>query len=254
VKLTVFYVTYRKDLCWIVYSAQLLHKHFRAAFDTVICAEEDCRDVCETWGLPRTTYHYTKPWPDGYAFAMYQKTMADQFTDADLICLMDSDHILLEPAYLEDFMDHGKPIIRYRDWDEDPNDPSLIIGQQQWAPPTERVMGSSLDKDYMVGAPFIFWRDTFLGVRNRVEEVTGLPFHDAVYSDRPYVYTNFLNHPKVYCDFESLGLYGAKFQADRYHLVHHPRGLHWPFRTYWSHGDWTPSLQARFDGLLAAKT
>jgi hypothetical protein len=245
-------VTYRKDLSWICYSAQLLHKHFRAAFNTVICAEYDCEDVCKTWGLPRTTYHYTQPWPDGYAFCMYQKSMADQYTDSDLIMILDSDHILLEPAHLDDFLDHGKPVIRYRDWDEDPNDTGLLVGKQQWAPPTERVLGIPLDRDYMVGPPFIFWRDTFLKLRERVEDVTGLPFHDAVYSNQHYDYKNFLNHPKVYCDYEALGLFAAKFEADRYSLQHHPRGTPWPFRVYWSHGDWTPTLQAKLDALLAA--
>jgi hypothetical protein len=252
-KLNVFYVTYRKDLIWICYSAQLLHKHFRGAFHTHICAEEDCQDVCSTWGLPRTTYHYTKPWTDGYAFAMYTKTMADQYCpDGDLIMVLDSDHLLMEPAYLEDFLDHGKPILRYRNWDDDPNDQILAFSRQHWGPPTERCLGIPLDRDYMVGAPFLYWRDTFKGVRDRVEAVTGLPFDRAVYSDRPYDYRNFLSHPKVYCDYEAHGLYAAKFQADRYSLKHHERGAFDPFRLYWSHGDWTPSLQTRLDALLAA--
>jgi hypothetical protein len=248
----VVYVTYRKDLAWICYSLQLLHKFFRSAFGVHVMAEEDCKEITDTWALPRTTYHFSKPWPDGYAFAMYKKTMADQVSQADLIILMDSDHLLLEPIYLEDLLDHGKPIVRYREWDEDPNDATLAVSRQQWAPPTQRTLGMMLDRDYMVGAPFMFWRDTFSMVRNRIEEVTGLPFHDAVYSDQPYDYRHFLNHPKVYCDYEALGLYAVKFQSDRYSLVHHSRGTHMPFRVYWSHGDWTPSLQTKLDTLLSS--
>jgi hypothetical protein len=250
--LDVVYVTYRKDLAWICYSMQLLHKFFRGAFGVHVMAEEDCKEVTDTWALPRTTYHFTKPWKDGYAFAMYKKTMADQLTEADLIMLMDSDHLLLEPVYLEDLLDHGKPVIRYRNWDDDPNDPFLAVSKDHWAPPTERTLGIPLDRDYMVGPPFVFWRETFVKVRERVQDVTGLPFHDAVYSDKPYVYTNFLNHPKVYCDYEALGLYAAKFQPERYSLLHHERGTHTPFRVYWSHGDWTPALQQKLDNLLAS--
>jgi hypothetical protein len=246
-------VTYRKDLSWICYSAQLLHKYFRAAFNTVICAEEDCRDVCSTWGLPRTTYVYTKPWPDGYHFAMYTKATADQYCpDADLIMVLDSDHLLLEAARLEDFMDHGKPILHYRNWDDDPNDPVLLESRNQWGPPTERVLGISLDKDYMVGAPFLFWRDTFAEMRDRVEGVLGLPFQDAVYSDTPYDYHQFLSHPKRFCDYEAMGLFAAKFQSERYALIHHEQGIHYPFRIYWSHGDWTAALRSKLDSLLAA--
>lgn len=249
--LDVVYSTYWKDLSWICYSMQLLHKHFRAAFGVHVLAEEDCKQVTDTWGLPRTTYHFTKPWKDGYAFAMYQKAIADTYSQADLVLLMDSDHMLMEPVYLEDLLSHAKPIIRFRDWDEDPNDPALLVGKAQWGPPTARCLGIPLDRDYMVGPPFMFWRDTFAKMRQRVEDVIGLPFHDAVYSDRPYDYKQFLSHPKVFCDYEALGLYAAKFEPERYNLQHHPRGSHWPWRVYWSHGDWTPALRAKLDELLA---
>lgn len=249
-KLDVFYVTYRKDLSWVCYSAQLLQKHFKADFRIVIIAEPDCEPICKTWGLASTTYHYIEPWPDGYMFAMYTKMIADTYTDADLIMVLDSDHLLLEPAQLTDFMVDGKPVIRYREWNEDPHDYSLIEGYKQWAPPTKRVMGIPLDRDYMRGPPFLFWRDTFASVRERIEDITGLPFHDAVYSDRPYDYRSFLSHPKTNCDYEVLGLYAAKFEPSRYHVVHQPPDEHWPFRVYWSHGDWSQMLQEGLDCLL----
>lgn len=250
--LSVVYSTYRKDLAWISYSMQLLHKFFRGAFDVIVLAEKDCEDVCSTWGFPRTKYVYTKPWGDGYAFAMYQKATADLHTDADLIALMDSDHILLEPMHFDDLLDKGNPIIRYRFWDEDPRDTSLTVGLQQWGPPTERVLGVKLDKDYMIAPPFLFHRDTFIKMRTRVEQVLGLPFDKAVYSDRHYDFRNFLKHPKVFCDYESLALYAAKFQPGRYSFVHHERGTYWPLRVFWSHGDWNEALRARLDALLAA--
>jgi hypothetical protein len=247
----VVYITYRKDLSWICYSMQLLYKHLRGAFGVIVRAEENCKDVINTWGLP-VKYYYTEPWSDGYAFAMYQKLIADQYSQADVIMLLDSDHILLEPAHIDDFLDQGKPIVRYRNWDEDPNDSDLTVGQRIWSPPIERTMGMQLDKNYMVGPPFMFWRETFTGVRTRVEEVTGLPFHDAIYSDAHYDYKKFLQHPMKFCDYEALGLYAAKFEPDRYVLKPHLRGAPWPFRVYWSHGDWTPNLQAKLDALLAA--
>lgn len=251
-KLEAFVVTYRRDLHWLCYSAQLLFKHFKADFNLHVVAEPDCEEVLKTWGLPSTTYHYVKPWPDGYAFAMYQKSIADTYCpDADLIFIFDSDHMLLGPTNLGNFMKDDKPIIRYREWNEDPNDNSLSEGKRQWGPPTYRVLGMPLDRDYMRGPPFLFWRETFKGLRNRVEEVTGLPFHDAVYSDRPYDYRSFLTHPKVYCDYESLGLFAAKFEPGHYHIAHDSKYEYWPFRVYWSHGDWNQHLQNQLDAMLA---
>jgi hypothetical protein len=248
----VVYTSYRKDLNWLCYSMQLLHKHLRGAFGVQVIVNRDCKDVTDTWGLPRTQYHFVDPWPDGYAFAMAQKASADKYSDADLILLMDSDHILLEPLHIDDLLEKGVPIIRYRNWDEDPNDTDLTVGLKVWGPPTERVMGVKLDKNYMIAPPFAFWHDTFPKLRARIEQVVGLPFEKAVFSDVPFDYRKFMKHPKVFCDYESLGLYAAKFQPGRYALVHQPRGTYWPLRVYWSHGDWNAALQAKFDALLAA--
>lgn len=246
-----YYVTHRKDLAWISYSMQLLHKHFRGAFGVIVIADPDCEEVCSTWRLPRTKYVYAKPWPDGYSYKMYQVLMADQYSQADLIMLIDSDHILMEPFYFEDLLDKaGNPIIRYRRWDEDPNDTGLTVGLKVWGPPVERTLGVKLDHEYMIAPPFTFHRDTFPKVRTRVEQITGLPFERAVYSDVPFEYKKFLSHPKPFCDYEALGVYAAKFQPGRYSLQHYPRGQYWPFRVYWSHEDWNANLQARLDALL----
>lgn len=251
-KIDCVYTTHRRDLHWCSYSLQLLHKHLRGAFGVKVIANEDCKDVCSQWRLPRTEFIYVRPWPDNYAFKMFLTTSADQYSDAELILLLDSDHILLEPFYIDDLLDHGLPVIRYRNWDEDSNDTDLTVGLKIWGPPTERAMGVTLDREYMIAPPFTFWRDTFAKLRIRVEQVLGLPFEKAVYSDVPYNYKKFMEHPKVFADYEALGLYAAKFQPGRYKLIHHERGTYWPFRVFWSWGDWTPNLQARFDALLAS--
>jgi hypothetical protein len=245
------YVTHLKDLHWACYSMQLLHKHFRGAFGVHVRAEPNCEEAIKTWELPRTTYHYVEPWADGYNFQMYMKMIADQYSKADLIALLDSDHLLLEPLHFEDLLDHGKPLIGYRNWDDDPNDSDLTVGRNQWGPPIMRTMGIELDREYMVRPPFVFWRETFAKVRSRVEEFMGLPFFDAVYSSHPYDYKSFLTHPKMFCDYEALGLFAIKFEPERYALKHFPRGSHWPLRVYWSHGDWTPELHNALDLQLA---
>jgi hypothetical protein len=245
--------TYLKDLYWSAYSIQLLFKHFRGAFGVHLRADENCRESIETWGFPPSVkYHYVTPWPDTYAFHMYLKATADQYSKADLIALIDADHLLLEPMHIEDLLDHGKPIIRYREWDEDPNDSALVIGKQKWGQAVERALGIPLDREYMVGPPLLFWRDTFEAMRHRVEKIIGLSFKDAVYSDTPYSYKHFLSHPIKFCDYEALGAYASAFEPDRYSFQHLPQGFHWPFRVYWSHGDWNLSLQRKLDKLLEA--
>ena len=246
----IVYASYKNDLCWLVYSIQFLLKHLRGAYRIVVRLNADCEDVIKDWRLP-VTYHFVKPWPDSYAFQMYLKSTADQYSEAELIMLIDSDHMLLEPVDVVSFLNHGGPVVHYRNWDDDPNDSSLVVGRQIWGPPVQRTLGMPLDRDYMIGTPFTFWRSTFAAMRSRVEKVVGLPFHDAIYSDVPYDYRNFLNHPMKFCDYEALGLYASKFESDRYVLKHHAKGTHWPIRNYWSHGDWSRELMNYFDEVLA---
>lgn len=246
------YVTHLRDLHWACYSLQLLHKNFRGAFGVHVRLEHDCESTIATWELPRTYYHYVIPWKDGYNFQMYMKMMADEYSKADLIALIDSDHMLMEPLYIDDLLDHGRPVIGYRNWDEDPNDSALTVGRGHWGGPIQRTMGIELDREYMVRPPFVYWRDTFAKVRSRVEEVTGRSFRDVLYSETPYNYKNFLAHPKTFCDYEALGVYAAQFEPERYVLKHFERGTHWPLRVFWSHGDWTEALQKKLDELLAA--
>jgi hypothetical protein len=240
-------VSYKRDLHWLYYSTRLLLKHWAHKDSRILIRlEEDCRDTVEGWHLgPRVIYLYVTPWPDGYTFQMYLKMISDEITDADLLLLSDSDLMLLEPASLDTLMVDGLPIVEYGDWGP--------VAERMWRGSTARVMGIDLEHDYMVGAPFLFWRDTFVATRDHIARVTAQNFREAVYSDVPFSAANFLNHPVKFSEHEALNLYAAKFQSSRYCVRSNTeRPAHWPWRLYWSHGDWTPGLQAQLDKLLAA--
>jgi hypothetical protein len=83
-------------------------------------------------------------------------------------------------------------------------------------------------------------------------EVTGQGFLEAVYSETPFRAENFLNHPMRFADYEALGLYAAKFQADRYAVKRRPLHKDWPWRLFWSHGGLSPALEAEFKDRLSA--
>lgn len=249
-KVEVVYTSYRRDLTWLYYSLRLLYRYFKADdWHVTVRLNEDCRALVGHWEVP-VTWVFVEPWKDTYNFHMYLKSISDTHTEADLLILLDSDHMLLEPMTLDFLLEDGKPIVRYRDWDEDPNNSDLQVGRRIWGPPVERTLGVPLDREYMVGPPFVYWRDTFGHMRNRVEEFTGLPFYDVLYSDRVYDYRNFLNHPMRFCDYEALGLYATHFEPGRYALKHHPIGTTWPIRVFWSH-DWSYKAKQVLEEALA---
>jgi hypothetical protein len=238
-------ISHRRDLAWLSYCLALLSKNWKEPGSRIIVRlEEDCREIVQDWGLD-VVYRYVRPWPDGYTFQMYQKMISDDYTDAELLLLVDSDLMLIAPASLADLMNQGKPIIHYLEWVESP------VAERVWRMPTSRVMGIDLDKDYMVSAPSLYWRDTFSKARQQIVNTAAKGFFEAVYSSAPFEATRFLEHPMTFADFEALNLYAANFQPDRYFVrSQHERSTDWPFRLFWSHGDWTPQVQAFLDAKL----
>ena len=238
-------VSHKRDLAWLCYCLSFLRKNWKEPDSRIIVRlEEDCREIVKDWGL-EVAYRYVRRWPDGYTFQMYQKMISDDYTDAELLLLVDSDLMLISPASLADLMSNGKPIIYYLEWGESP------IAERVWRKPTSRVMGIDLDKDYMISAPFLYWRDTFSKTRLQIVNTTGKGFFEAVYSGTPFEATRFLEHPMTFADFEALNLYAAKFQADRYSLRPlQKRPKDSPFRLFWSHGDWTPQVRTFLDAKL----
>lgn len=250
-KVTICYVSYRPDLIWLVYSLQVLFKFLKGNYDVVVRIDENCRDVVSGWALPVRWSFLSHGWPDGYTHAMYQKMTADDFCDwdTDIVWLLDSDHMLVRETRVEDMFEDGKPIIHYMEWNQ--LDPELArVAQLKWKEPVKRALGLDLDKDYMVMPPFAFWLDTFRNVRQRITKLNGTSFFDFGYSDRPYSFDKFMDHPMRLCDYETLGLYAASQEASRY-VLKPAVGKDWPFKVYWSHGGCTPELQGQFETLLA---
>lgn len=240
-KVTIVYVSYRKDLIWLVHSLQLLFKYLKGDFKVVVRLDADCHPIVKEWGVPVRYCYLHHPWPDGYSHAMYQKMIADDYVDwdTDVIWLLDSDHMLMHEAHVDQFFSDGKPIVHYAQWDELPPDYARVA-QVKWCEPTQRAIGIPLDRDYMITPPMAFYPDTFRSVRQRITSINAKSLIDFAYSDVPFKAANFMDHPMTICDYETLGLYAASFESDRYAIRPVPK--EWPFKVFWSHGDFPPEL------------
>jgi hypothetical protein len=238
-------VSCRRDLHWLYYAVRLLLKYWQHDSRIIIRLDEDCREIVENWNLgERVVYLYLiEPWPDGYGYQMYLKMISDEVSNAELLLLNDSDLMLLKPASLDTLMVEGKPIVEYGEWGP--------VAERMWRGSTARVMGLDLAHDYMVGAPFLFWRDIFPKTRDHISSVTGRSFREAVYSDVPFSAANFLNHPVKFSEHEALNLYAATFEPHRYFFRKNTeRPPDWPWHLYWSYGDWSPQLEAFLSSKL----
>jgi hypothetical protein len=241
-KITIVYVSHRRDLIWLIHSLQLLYKHLQGEYKVVVRLDANCEAVVRQWGMPIKYVYLRHPWPDGYTFAMYQKLIADDYVDrdTDVIWLLDSDHMLMRPAHVDDFFHDGRPIIHYAQWEELPEEYTRI-SQIKWFAPTEKALGIQLDREYMIAPPFAFYPDTFRSVRQRITALNSTSLIDFAYSDVPFTADTFLSHPMTVCDYETLGLYAATQEEDRY-AVRSVQGYDCPFKVYWSHGPFPQEL------------
>jgi hypothetical protein len=227
----------------------LILKFWQTPSRIFIRLDQDCEPIVKDWNFgPTVIYSYiTDPWPDGYTMQMYEKMFADRISDADLIISWDSDLMLFAPATIETLMHEGKPIIEWCRWAE-----SLPVSEQVWRGPCERAMGMSMDCELMIQCPFLWWRDTYKLCREHIERVNGKSLYDTVYSNVPFRAENFLKHPMKFSEHECLNLYASKFQPERYHLRHaKEQPTDWPWRLYWSHGDWNQPLKSHLQTILA---
>lgn len=234
-------VSCKRDLTWLYLNLRLLLKYWQTPGNVVVRLDEDCRSDVANWNLgPRVIYRYVRPWPDTYTFQMYVKMTSDDYSPADILVLCDSDLMLLGPSSVEMLMHQEKPVIEFCDWAFGDR-----VAERKWRECTSRIMGTDLFADLMVQAPFIFHRDTFSKTRQRIIETTGTSFFDAMYSDVAFHPSRFLDHPMKCADYECLNLYAVKFQPERYFLrPNTDRPANWPWRLYWSHGDWSPEVEA----------
>jgi hypothetical protein len=238
-------VSYKGDLHWLSYCLRFLTRNWKEPGTPIfVRLEHDCRETVETWKVPQVHYSFVDPWPDGYQRHMFLKLTWDYVIgeEFDLVIMIDSDLMLTEPCFLADLVDgQGKPVIDWLDWHDSPQ------AEKAWRGCTSRAMGMDLDRDYMCSAPLVYRRETIPLTRLHIEKVTGQPLEQFMYSSTPFRTENFHAHPMKLADYEALGLYAAKYQSDKYALRScHERPVPWPWRLYWSRGDWNETLQSYF--------
>jgi hypothetical protein len=227
-----------EQLNWLCYCLQFIEKNWQHKDSRIVVVlDRNCEEIVAQWGV-KVQYIFVDPWPDRYMHALWCKATADRYTDAELILLMDSDHLMVNPCGFSDLMHEGKPVIEYLRWGHESRD----VARRIWPRIVKESTGLKLPVDYMIKPDWAFWRSTFAGARSLVENHRGKPFDEAVYSEAPYDWTHYEDHPFTFCDLENLALYGASLEGEKYflwdtekitYIGRIPRSN--PIKDYWSH-------------------
>jgi hypothetical protein len=172
---------------------------------------------------------------DDYLGQQVTKLYADEFTDADLICHVDSDVVFDRPVSPVDLLDDaGRPwIVRKA--------VALLGRHRPWLAPTEAFLGRTVTHDFMQQPPFTYPRGLYPEVRALCLERHGIPL-DRYVAGRP---------PRGFSEFNVLGAHAhaahptafAWYDADTAEV---PRLCRW----YWSRGGIDPGLRQELDGIV----
>jgi hypothetical protein len=248
--------TWKPDLGWLEYCLAFLQKNWLGDGRIIIIANSDCRDTCERW-TGSAEFIYLDPWPDTHEFKTYCALLSPDFSQAELILNVDSDTMLVSRSAPGDFLKDGRPVINYFEH----ADQAGYAGIWLYRPALEHWFGSAPHRTYMVASPFTFWRSSIAGMRSLIEKVSGKPLKEALYSDQPFDYRNYLAHPKRFPDWECIGCYCDLYEHDRYYFnrvtenpipgmgdcEQDPRSR---FRIYHSWTQWNPGTRAELDAML----
>ncbi|MEV0986880.1 hypothetical protein [Streptomyces sp. NPDC049949] len=125
---------------------------------------------------------------DDYLGQQVSKLYADQLTDADLICHVDSDMVFFRPVTPADLLVDGRPWIVRR--------PVAELGRHRpWLAPTQDFLGHPVFFDFMQHPPFTYPRALYGELRALCSDRHGIPL-DRYVAGRP---------PRGFSEFNALG-------------------------------------------------
>ena len=243
----IFIRTWKPDLGWLRYALAFLAKNWADTSRIFVIANDDCREECQTWPGP-AEFIYVEPWPDTHEFKCYCALLSEGIGDADLVLNIDSDTMLLKRSTLSDFLHEGRPIIYYQPHAQMGD----YLGIRLYNPVLLHWFGQLPTCSYMLLPPFVFWRSTVRGVRELIERRSRKSLRDTLYSEHPFHWHHFPEHPMKFPDWEMLGFYADRYQNDQYYFRDpHRDGADHRVKPYHSWSQWTVETQAELDQLLA---
>ncbi|HRH68807.1 MAG TPA: FkbM family methyltransferase [Flavobacteriales bacterium] len=247
----ILYVTYAKDAQWFRWSVQVLIRNMKGYRHIIAVAPEQDRPVFDAmlWQFPQVRMVYIADWPGaGYMWQQWVKMHADTFTDAELICHIDSDVFIKEPTHIADYLTDGKPTWLWAYYTD-------ITDAIVWKAATEHALGMRCDQEFMQAFPFILHRVTYVGLR---AYLIGQRHTDA----EAYL-RNCHAVGRKFSEFNALGRYAFEKEQRHYHFIDRNRDAagvvttaHWPkgiynTRQFWSHApvaDHLPEIQGMLTG------
>lgn len=210
-KTALLWNTYLGDLHWFRFSAASFTKFARGRFHSVACLvptrhRDNFRETCEHHGI---TLLDKPDWQDkSFNWHQMMQCEADMlFPQSDAIWHMDADTVFTAPCGPEDWMENGKLICPYVNFDH------LLqaegrFGNWQWKSRVDDAIGGDVKWATMTGHPHCHYRNVYARTREEVARHTR--------SWEKYIHLQQNWFPQGFCEFETLGAIAQRFYANDY--------------------------------------
>jgi hypothetical protein len=193
--ISVFIRTYHKDIEWLMYSLESIHKNLIGWDEIVICIPVGQESYLASLSKERVVT--CKIYKDDYLGQQISKLKAHEYCKGDYILFVDSDVIFYPGAHVRDYFQDNKPVILKQHY-------SLVGEAKCWKQPTEDLFKETVDYEYMRRAPQLFHRSTlekfnenFPDIENHIQ---GLSY-------------------RKFSEFNALGFFAERVQPDEYEFI-----------------------------------
>jgi hypothetical protein len=232
----VFIRSYYKDFRWLSYCLRSIRKYAHGFRKTVLVVPASSAERLTWFQFDREVEaHVCEDFADDYLGQQISKLQADEYSDADFICHIDSDCLFRQSSTPQDFFYGGKVVIPITSYKRLPN----AIG---WRRLNESFMQRAIEYDFMRRQPLIFPRWLYPALRS----------HVAVLHQRSLYHYVMSQPSRGFSEYNALGALAYYFYNDAF--VWRERDQCEPdesvCRWFWSWGGLSATIQDEIDAIL----
>lgn len=229
----IFIKSYRNDFKWLSGCLRSIQK-FATGFSEIVIA------IPDTDSLDHLTAERVVKVKEsegrGYMFQQSVKMLADAFTDADHILLVDSDCLFTAPVTPESFLTDGKPNWLHTPWANVGDD-----AKRAWGEVMRKCVGENPPSEFMRRLPQIVPRWALEEFRGFIAKKHGVSLEYYI-----------MNQPgRHFSEFNCLGFFLWLNHHDKINWINTDDGV--PptvVRQFWSWGGVTPEIKEERKAIL----
>lgn len=171
--------SYWKDLDWLRLAIASIHRFCTGFRQVVIIFPSSTKPWLKRSDLPAgVRICFCRDYADDYLGQQVTKLHADEFTDADYICHIDSDCIFCRDTSPQKLIRDAKPVVIM--------EPIALLGRHYpWRRPTEKFLGCTVLDDFMRQPPFTFPRRLYSAIRQYAVRQHGVDIETWVMAQPP---------------------------------------------------------------------